>query len=186
MNIPLRRFLALAFFILLFFSSCSQDNVQNVYSRYRAFFNYTKVLTAHPLYTAITGTGSYCSISAQGTTLYFQSPTESYQDNLTDADYYKQVTWIGGLIVGRSNVPDMTTGELPLLCFDRACPNCYKNDDITKPLTLKENGEAYCTRCKRTYDLNNLGIIKTGDNGIKLYRYMVVYNGSNTLVVNNI
>ena len=180
-----QRLLALIILSLPIFSSCSQDEVQNVYSRYRAFFNYEKVLTAHPLYAALTGTGQYCSIYVLNTSLYFQSTSENYHYNLTDADYYKQVTCIGGFIVGRSNVPDMTTGELPLLCFDRACPNCYKDDNITKPLTLKENGEAYCARCQRTYDLNNLGIIKSGDKGVKLFRYRVVYNGSNILVVNN-
>lgn len=171
--------------VLSIATSCSNDEVENVYSNYRAFFNYTKVMTAHPLYVALTGTGEYCSIYIQGNNLYFQSLTETYPDNLTAYDYYKQVTWIGGLIVGRSNVPDMTTGELPLLCFDRACPNCYKEASIAKALVLQENGMATCNRCKRTYDLNNLGLISSGEKGIKLFRYLISYNGTNTLLVNN-
>lgn len=171
--------------IAFFLTACSQDEVQNVYSNYRAFFNYEKVLTAHPLYTSLTGTGLYCAVYVQSTHLYFQSTTETYQDEFTASDYYKNLTWIGGLLVGRANVPDMTTGELPLLCFDRVCPNCYRDNSISKSLVLHENGEAYCPRCKRTYDLNNLGIIKSGDKGVKLFRYRISYNGTNVLLVNN-
>ncbi|MBQ8098306.1 MAG: hypothetical protein IJ244_02150 [Bacteroidaceae bacterium] len=170
-------------------TACSRDDVENVYSNYRAYFRYDKVITAHPLYVALTGTGEYCSIFAQGTeqgtTLYFQGVYEQAKDLLTAPDYYQSVIWIGGLIVGRSNVPDMTDGTLPLLCFDRVCPNCYKDDNISKPLTLQEFGQASCSRCKRTYDLNNLGIIASGEKGIKLIRYHITYNGSNTVVVSN-
>ena len=48
------------------------------------------------------------------------------------------------------------------------------------------NGRAACTRCGRTYDLNNLGIVVEGPAGRSLYRYRATYNQfGNTLSVNN-
>ena len=93
---------------------------------------------------------------------------------------------IAGFIVGLSNQPDMSTGAMQYLAYDRVCRNCYEEQSISKPLTLLENGRAKCERCKRVYNLNNQGIPEQGEKGQKLYEYRgVTYNGNNTVEIRN-
>ncbi len=168
---------------LLFVLSCAED-VQKEYSTHRAYFRYNKVLTTQPLYAALTGPGMYCSIAFQNGKVTFSSLTNSVVQTLTDIAYYDKLMTINGFIVGMSNVPEMGTSTLPLLCFDRVCPNCFESG-ITRPVGLKEGGFAYCDRCKRTYDLNNLGLIVEGEQGLKLFRYRVSYDGNNDMLIAN-
>ena len=169
-----------------FFSACNNDDVQSTYSTHQAYFYYPRVLTTQPLYAALTGPGQYCAISLSASNLIFQSTTNSLSVPITAVSGYQRFQCINGFIVGQSNIPDMTTMALPILAFDRACPNCYVNDVITRPLTLKENGRAYCDRCRRTYDLNNLGLIIDGAKGdLNLFRYHISYNGENIMVIKN-
>lgn len=182
----MKRFLSLFFVLLLF--SCSNDDVESTYAAFHAYFRFDKVMTTAPLYSALTAPGEYCSvyIDNSASNIIFQSTTSSLPVAITSITYYQKIQFIAGLIVGESNVPDMTTMQLPLLAFDRACPNCYEKNSVTKPLSLKESGFAYCDRCKRTYDLNNLGLVVDGQQGdIKLFRYRISYNSSNTMVVSN-
>lgn len=165
-------------------TSCSNDEVQNTYSRYRAYFEYSKVMTAPPLFKALSGWGEYCLIYGAQQKMVFQSLTDSYSDPMVAADAYKTINCIDGFIVGRANMPDMTSNEQPYLCFDSACPNCFDDSGIAKRLTLQENGFAYCSRCKRKYNLNDSGLLEEGDKGKKLERYKVYYN-ANTLLINN-
>lgn len=88
-----------------------------------------------------------------------------------------------GVIVGYGNLDMPAT----LYAYDSQCPNCYKNTG--KPayqLTMNERGWATCTRCHRTYDMNNGGIISEGDKGDKLIRYRAATTGAlGTLSVTN-
>lgn len=168
--------------------SCSSDDVEDTYSKYRAYFRYDNVMTAAaaPLHNALTGIGEYCAVYTGGNYLYFQNASsEPQRIPLNDMAYYQSYITIGGFIIGRTNVPDMTSSELVLVAYDLACPNCYHDDDVSKRLALKENGTAYCDRCKRTYDLNNLGLITSGERGRKLERYHIAYNGTTTVLVQN-
>lgn len=75
----------------------------------------------------------------------------------------------GGLIVGYGSSIDGT-----LYAFDRECPNCFSPDALplrSHPLSVNENGFATCSSCHRTYNLNNGGIVSSGDAGSKLTRY---------------
>lgn len=181
-------FVILTVSTLFFVASCSSDDVEDTYSRYRAYFRYDNVMTAAaaPLHNALTGIGDFCSVYTAGNYLYLQTATTAAQPiPLNDVAYYQSFIAISGFIIGRTNVPDMTTGELVLVAFDLACPNCYHDDDVSKRLALQENGVVYCSRCKRTYDLNNLGLISSGERGRKLERYHIAYNGSTTVLVQN-
>lgn len=176
-----RRFIG--FFMGILMLSCA-DDVQNVYSKYRAAFTYNKVTTTAPLYKALTGAGIFCSIYCQGGKIYFNTPYESKYETLTDINMYMKPIAFNGFIVGLSNLPEMGTTDLPLLCYDRVCPNCFE-ESISPSLTLQENGFAYCNRCKRKYDLNNLGVISEGEKGLKLIRYHIMYDGADHLRIYN-
>lgn len=90
----------------------------------------------------------------------------------------------GGLIVGLPNIPEVGTEYPVVTCFDLACRNCYEVRNTTPRLTLQEGGYAFCSKCQRTYSLNNMGQVAKGDAGQPLYRYRVYY-GNNTLSINN-
>ncbi|MBP3773912.1 MAG: hypothetical protein ILA34_01020 [Bacteroidaceae bacterium] len=181
-----RLSLTLSFLLaLLTFVACGDGDVQTTFARRRAYFRYEKVEVAFPLSTALNGPGRYCNIYLEGNDIVFASLTGTFRDPITAKAQYQSYLSVDGFIVGQSNVPDMKTGTLLHLCFDRACPNCYEGSSITRPVTLQENGRAHCSRCGRTYDLNNLGIIIEGEKGIKLYRYRVYYSGGSTLLINN-
>ena len=182
MKTKLRRLFA-AITLLLVSTACSQGDVENLYSKYKAYFLYEKVLTADPLQQALTGLGEYCTIQSDGRNIYFNSLTNSYSDPVTSSDLYKKWVWINGLIVGHSNNPDMITGEMSIYCYDLVCPNCYEDSNISRSLTLQEFGKVHCGRCQRTYNLNDNGSCE--ERGTKLFQYRVFYNGSNTLLVNN-
>lgn len=164
--------------------SCA-DDVQTTYSRYRAYFYYDKVLTTQPLLAALTGTESYCSIAFQNGKIRFSSLTNSYEQAVTSVRRYEKLDTFNGFIVGMANMPELGETTLPLLCFDRVCPNCLE-EGYRPSLGLRENGYAYCSRCKRTYDMNNLGIITDGEKGLKMHRYRIFYDGDNVMeIVNN-
>ena len=170
---------------LLLLSGCSGDDVQNEYSRRHAYFSYSQVITTHPLYSALTSPGLYCLIYQNGANLVFASLTSSLSVPITAVAQYQRFQSVDGFIVGQSNELDMKTGQMTIYCFDRACPNCYRDDAVTRPLALKENGFAYCSRCKRTYYLNSGGLIYSGDKEVKLDRYRIYYTGSNTMTISN-
>lgn len=78
-----------------------------------------------------------------------------------------------GLIVGQSYY-----GQF--YAYDLQCPNCFDPDALpvrSHPLTFTTNGQASCSNCHRTYDLNNGGIVASGDAGNKLTRYYAATTG---------
>ena len=164
---------------------CAADDVESVYARRYAYFEYNKATSVQPLNSALNGPGHYCCIYLQGNNLMFTSLTNSYPDPVTAQALYQRFVSVDGFIVGLSNVTDMISGVTPVLCFDRVCRNCYEQSSITRPVSLQENGRAHCSRCNRTYDLNNLGIVVDGEKGSKLYRYRIYYGGGDHLLINN-
>ena len=90
---------------------------------------------------------------------------------------------LSGFIVGLPNILEVGETQPEVNCYDLACRNCYEDSYVMRQLTLQEEGYASCSRCGRTYDLNNLGQVKCGL-GSQLYRYCASYN-NNTLTINN-
>ena len=174
--------------VLMLFTGCTTDDMQTMYSRYRASFFYQKVMQVQPLYASLTGSGQFCTIAFQGMNVTFSSNGTSYTDNLTQVAGYQSPVFLGGFIVGQANMPETGQTNLPLMCYDLACPNCYNEMGLTRHMSVMEyNGKqvASCSKCKRKYDLNNTGIPIEGEKGLKLERYHIVYDGSNIMRIYN-
>lgn len=177
-----------AFFVLLLYS-CTEDGlVSSKYSKYMARFSYDQVITNEPLRVALTsgGTNIFCSLypKLDGSWEAKTPSLEPYLMPMLDRDRYKTPICIKGFIVGQSNSPDMTTGELEIMCFDLVCPTCYDKTGISRSLEVNDMGKATCSRCKLTYDLNT-GLCE--GNGKILERYQAVYfpQGQGEFVVRN-
>ena len=82
----------------------------------------------------------------------------------------------GGLIVGYGNSTDGV-----FYAYDRECPNCFDSNALplhSYPLKVNNIGIASCSHCHRTYDLNNGGIIASGNGGKKMTRFYAVTTGA--------
>lgn len=164
-------------------AACDGDTVESQYSKLRASFSYSPVNTIAPLTQALGSYGEFCTITADASHYYFATLTNSAQVNRDAVAAYRTFICIGGFIVGRSSQTDIGTANYPLLCYDLACPNCYR-EDFYKNLRLQNGGTAVCQRCGRTYDLNNGGVIVSGNKGRKLERYRISYDGTSIMVAN--
>ena len=142
---------------------------------------------ASVLYNCCETPGEFCYITSDGQRFLFadDSSHTSYI-NATVIQTYNTSYYLGlsGFIVGHSNIPESGEEQTRVICYDRACPNCYKDYNITKPLALQSDGICTCKNCGRTYDLNDVGNIKKGQEGISLYRYRCNYINT-ALVINN-
>lgn len=166
------------------FASCA-DSVDSVYANYRASFNFTPVTAVSQLHQAVNNPGLFCLVWRDTGQYYFQNAagsTGTYP--VTAADAYTTWQCLSGFIVGTTNVPDLSSGQLSLVAYDAVCPNCFSESTIQRRLTFADEGTAHCTRCDRDYDLNNFGIVTQGGAGRSLFRYRVYY-AADRLVVNN-
>lgn len=172
--------------VALLFVGCGNDDSYTKYSRYKAAFAYFYVQTATPLKDALYSPGIYCSIKLTiNKQLLFTTLTQQLPVDVTAPNYYQSFTCLSGFIVGYSNMIEMGSDDLARVCFDLACSNCYRDDAIKRDLTLKENGYAYCQRCKRTYSLNNMGMVDAGNAGRPLERYHISLPDANRMVIYN-
>lgn len=89
-----------------------------------------------------------------------------------------------GLIVGHSSLQDGA-----LYVFDQICPNCFeKNNHGVSPSFMlhfdKNSNNVTCDECHRTYGLLNGGVVVSGENGTKLFRYHASYDAQTFRIVN--
>ena len=176
-------------FILSLFTSLilSCSDADNTYYRgARVRFSYSATNTVPELNAALGSMGEFCSIRCDAVKYIFTSPRSSTSRPLTAVDTrVNPALGLSGLIVGLPNIPELGADVPRVVAFDLACP-CYEDFNTTRNLQFAGNGRAACTRCGRTYDLNNLGIVVEGPAGRSLYRYRATYNQfGNTLSVNN-
>lgn len=164
---------------------CGDGLVSDKYCRLPARFTFTPVNSIQQLYTACNSMGEWCAITLNNNQLYFTTPSGTGQANLTaSSSYQSPIMGLSGFIVGLPNIPEAGTDYPVVTCYELACRNCYEEQSITPRLQLQTSGYAHCTRCQRTYNLNNTGIVSQGTAGKALYRYRVYYS-ENTLAVNN-
>lgn len=156
-------------------AGCTDDS-ENLYTKYRAFFRYSYVSTTPPLYAAVNSPGIFCTITFPAGKYHFAlTDGNAFTYTPTALDAYGPPECIAGFIVGTPQVPDVY-GNFTVTAYDLVCPNCYEESAIQRSLTVSEGGAAKCSRCLRTYDLNNNGIMTSGPaSGRKLFRYHVAY-----------
>ncbi len=166
--------------------SCSNDEVNNKYSNLPARLSITNVQQAPVLFTCCESMGEFCTVTSDGQRLIFTDATNHTSPiNITAISGYSGFyLGLSGFIVGRLTIPEMGEDIARVVCYDRACSNCYESYNITKPLVLQTGGYAKCNNCQRTYNLNDIGNISDGIQGRPLYRYRVSY-GNYALVISN-
>lgn len=163
--------------------------MSHTYCNLPARFSMQNTYQSPVLYTACQSMGEFCHIKTDSKGRYFviQSSNGKMKSDsipiVADAAYSGYYLGLSGLIVGLPNIPEMGKDYSVVTCYDLACPNCYQNYTITKDLKL-EMGYATCTSCRRTYNLNDRGVVATGEGGRSLYRYRTSYIGA-TLLINN-
>ena len=171
---------------LILFVSCKDGEVSNKYCNLPARLTVENVQQAPILFTACESMGEYCYVTSDGQRFLFTDATNHTSAiNITAMSGYSgYYLGLSGFIVGKLNIPEMGEDFVRVVCYDRACSNCYQNYNITKPLQLQIGGYAKCNSCGRTYNLNDVGNTSDGPAGRPLYRYRVSYI-ENTLVINN-
>lgn len=185
----MRRFLcryAMPLLLLAGMSGCA-DDTDGFYSGYRAFFRYNYVLTTQPLLSAVGNPGMFCTITFPGGNYRFVSSDgkTTFDYRPTALDQYGKPECVAGFIVGTPNIPDFN-GQFTLAAYDLVCPECFISTSIQRSLGVAQNGWAACSRCGRSYDLNNGGIVVQGETGRKLLRYHVAYSpAQGVLVIQN-
>lgn len=168
---------------LLLSTGCNED-VQDLYFSYPAYFIYNYTQTVPQLNAALNNPGEFATITEEtgGRRYLFTNTTGTTPVNTTALNNYSSFRMgICGFIVGLPNIPEPGADIAKVICFDLVCPNCYR-DMTNKPLTLRETGKMECTRCERTYDMNSGGIVCKGPSGISLYRYPITYNGTAVII----
>jgi nitrite reductase/ring-hydroxylating ferredoxin subunit len=90
-----------------------------------------------------------------------------------------------GIIVGFQTLITEPYGGF--VAYDVQCPNCVRNENNTiNPnyrVTMDTKGIATCPKCKKTYDMNNGGIITNGGEGdTGLEKYVAITDGMHVSV----
>lgn len=180
--------------LLLCFTSCGEE-VVNEYSSGQCYLYYNGLTTPlTSLNAAITGSNTFCKLWMQGgTNTYYILRGQLYGQKADSVIVNSQSTLqnnniaLGkdnnkGLIIGRSSMQDGG-----LYVYDRVCPNCFTSTRTTKntvSFDSSNSNNVTCSGCKRSYSLLNGGVVVSGDNGDKLYRYKA-YNTGTTLNIQN-
>lgn len=186
-----------SFVVFLTTTSCI-DEVETPYAQRPAFFRFSPV-TAAPktLLPALNNPGEWCTVTRNATHYVFTSATASSAQNggqhftdtypLTQLDQYGSVVWVSGLIVGTPAIPELGTNGFAPAVFDLACPSCFETGAIMRNLTISLDSHATCSRCHRSYDLQNGGIIVSGASAPyepRLFRYHCTYSNDSFVVRN--
>ncbi|MDD7317319.1 MAG: hypothetical protein SOZ80_03995 [Prevotella sp.] len=135
--------------------------------------------------------GTFCRISMRGEKKFgFNSNRGLESERMMNAKDALRTCILGvynesGIIVGYGTLG----GEL--CAYDAQCPNCYEESNMPRyMLSMTDAGLAKCKTCKRTYDMNNGGIVIENGRGNdrKMIRYRASYADtgiSKLLKVNN-
>lgn len=164
-------------------SSCG--DTQNEYTSHHCYFVFDNQTHNDPTLAAAmtpySGVFTTISLTTKGGARYFvfKSNQNISSDKIFNNIDSQRTLILGmndGIIVGYGTLSD----PLTFYAYDRECPNCYDDSRIpirSFPITVSSNGIGTCNNCHRQYDLNNGGIIGSGDGGLKLTRYRASTTG---------
>lgn len=177
----------IALLATVLFSGCGETEYE--YSRYPCRLVFDNTANRSPALASamnVMSPGVFCRITMAGN--YFNFSTNqglSDQVALTAIDQQVSIA-LGvyngtGIIVGYGNLNNPAT----FYVYDSQCPNCYHDSGLPRySLTMNTDGTAECGSCHRKYDMNNGGIVSSGDGGDKMIRYRAGVAGD-VLNVNN-
>lgn len=166
---------------------CSED-ATDMFSHDPAYCRICPVTAVQPLREALTSPGSFCTITFEPTQYVCTRPDGTFASlTRTDEEAYGRPIYRAGFIVGTPSLPDAKTGQFYYLCYELACPSCYKQQLLTKPMELQADETAHCTTCGRTYSMRYGGGLVDGPDGEKLMkRYNCSYAmGQDLFIVQN-
>lgn len=162
--------------LLALFVSC--DDAEFEFSSDSCYFIFDNSANRSPMLgTAMNSLspGVFCHAAVSGRYFVFNTNTAPGQ---TERVAFNAVDEHRTLILGAYNESGILVGygnlNSPAIfyAYDNQCPNCYKESNLPRyGLTMDTTGKATCKSCKRVYDMNNGGIISSGDPGDKLIRY---------------
>lgn len=177
----------LAFLCLLIaLTTACNGYLTDTYALRPAFLRVSPVTAAQPLFVALRNPGQWCRITYDEKQYVFQNNGQQTA-NLprTARDAYGRPISIAGFIVGTPSLPDIY-GNAVTMVFDLVCPNCFNEALIERKLTIDSHEFAECSRCARRYNLQNGGIVQTGEKGVPLFPYKHRYSpDADVFIVNN-
>lgn len=175
MRLPFKH---IAYLLLGFFMASCADDIEDLYAPWSVRFVFNQVNTTAPLLSALNNPGQFCQITFPNGKYLFKDHDGnevSYTPTATFG-YSRPDGFRSGIIVGSPAIPDFTGQSR--VAYELACPNCYDNSEITRPLHFSSISTLQCARCGCVYDLNNAGNEQHGKSRA-LYRYRTVqYNVS--------
>lgn len=169
--------------IAVLFGSCG--DTQNEFTSHHCYFVFDNQThndaTLAAALTPYSGVFTTITLTTKGGARYFvftsnQNTSSEKIFNNIDTQRTLILGMNDGIIVGYGVLSDPPT----LYAYDRECPNCYDDSRVpirSYPVSVASNGIGTCNNCHRQYDLNNGGIITSGDNGQKLTRYRATTTG---------
>ncbi len=156
-------------------------NAQYEFSGYPCYFIFDNTASRSALLaTAMNpmSPGIFCHITVSGSYFRFETNVSDQTETvaMTAVDQSRTIELgaynSSGIIVGYGNL------DAEFFAYDTQCPNCYPNTFLPQyALTMDSGGKARCGKCSREYDMNNRGIVVSGENGDKMIRYRASTSG---------
>ncbi len=172
--------LALLFTSLFLLMACGEYE----YSSYPCYFIFDNTASRSALLATAMNSlspGVFCHIWVEGNYFKFETNSSTQVETvaMTSIDQNRTLELgaynSSGIIVGYGNIDYPAT----FYAYDNQCPNCYKTSFLPQyALSMDSSGKAYCKKCSRYYDMNNLGIVSSGEGGDKLIRYNASTTGT--------
>lgn len=186
-NMKRYTYYIIALLATVLFSGCGETEYE--YSRYPCRLVFDNTANRSPALASamnVMSPGIFCRITMAGNYFNF-STNQGLSDRVTMEAPDQEVSIVlgvyngTGIIVGYGNLNNPAT----FYAYDSQCPNCYHDSGLPRySLTMNTDGTAECSSCHRKYDMNNGGIVSSGDGGDKMIRYRAGVAG-NVLNVNN-
>ena len=145
------RVLILSIVYCLF--ACSGEEVNNRFCNLPARLNVENVQQAPVLFTACESMGEYCYITSDGQRLLFTDATNhtSFINLTAIGGYSGYYLGLSGFIVGRLTIPEMGESNTSVVCYDRACSNCYQS--YNWPHLQPQRHRQHLRRPRRSFSL---------------------------------